>query len=211
MRGQLEKLVVRVKALAREGQREGGERRTVWCWRQSGFPSGVQRAACSESKPRGAAKKKMTKVTYICRSAKKKVVTYFILFLINFNFIVYRFFFKAFFGRFVTRGVQKHEKNFFPKKSIWAHHKKCGFFSLRFFFFYPRLFCSIFFLSRFWAFRNKGSSKTRVKKIARKSPQLPKKVLAYLRHFFFFFSRPPLSKRRCRCCCRSHLGDRRYL
>jgi hypothetical protein len=39
----------------------------------------------------------MTKVTYICRSAKKKVVTYF-------------FFLKAFFGRFVTRGVKKHGK-----------------------------------------------------------------------------------------------------
>jgi len=42
---------------------------------------------------RGAAKKKMTKVTYICRSAKKKVVTYFILFLILFliDFFLRRF------------------------------------------------------------------------------------------------------------------------
>jgi hypothetical protein len=37
---------------------------------------------------RGAAKKKMTKVTYICRSAKKKVVTYFILFLFLFLFFI---------------------------------------------------------------------------------------------------------------------------
>jgi hypothetical protein len=37
-------------------------------------------------------------------------------------------FLKALFGRFVTRGDQKHEKTI-PKKSIWAHHKKCGFFS----------------------------------------------------------------------------------
>jgi hypothetical protein len=109
---------------------------------------------------KGRREKKKTKVTYICRSAKKKVVTLF-LFLFLFLFFI-DFFLKAFFGRFVTRGVQKHEKNFFPKISIWAHHKKCGFFPLRFFFFYPRLFCSIFFLSRFWAFRNnKGSSKTR--------------------------------------------------
>jgi hypothetical protein len=62
---------------------------------------------CGTNKTRGAAKKKMTKVTYICRSAKKKVVTYFILFYFYFYF--YRFFLKAFFGRFVTRGVQKHE------------------------------------------------------------------------------------------------------
>jgi hypothetical protein len=27
----------------------------------------------------------------------------------------------------------------------------------------------------------------RLKKIAQKSPQLPKKVVTYLRHFFFFF------------------------
>jgi hypothetical protein len=39
------------------------------------------------AKARGAAKKKMTKVTYICRSAKKKVVTYFILFLFLFLFL----------------------------------------------------------------------------------------------------------------------------
>jgi hypothetical protein len=56
---------------------------------------------------RGAVKKKVTKVTYICRSPEKKVVTYFILFLFLF------------------------------------------------------LFFDRFFLSRFWAFRNKGSSKTR--------------------------------------------------
>jgi hypothetical protein len=37
---------------------------------------------------RGAAKKKFTKVTYICRSAKKKVVTCFILFLILFLFFI---------------------------------------------------------------------------------------------------------------------------
>jgi hypothetical protein len=39
-------------------------------------------------KPRGAAKKKMTKVTYICCSAKKKVVTYFILFLFLILFFI---------------------------------------------------------------------------------------------------------------------------
>jgi hypothetical protein len=67
---------------------------------------------------RGAAKKKMRKTTCICRSAKKKVATHFILFLFLFLFFN-RFLCKAFFGRFVTRGVQKHEKNVFSKKSIW--------------------------------------------------------------------------------------------
>jgi hypothetical protein len=134
--------------------------------------------------PRGAVKKQITKATYICRGAKKKVVTYFILFL--FLFLFFRILLRAFFGRFVTRGVQKHEKHCFSKKYISAHHKKCGVFFLRFFFF--SLGCFVrFFLSRFRAFRDKGSSKTPLKKIARKSPQLPKKVLTYLRRFFFFF------------------------
>jgi hypothetical protein len=78
------------------------------------------------------------------------------------------------------QGEFKNTKKEFSKKSIWAHHKKCGFCFVRFFvFFLPRLFGSILVLSRFWAFRNKGSSKTRLKKIARKSPQLPKKALTH--------------------------------
>jgi hypothetical protein len=69
-------------------------------------------------------------------------------------FVFFIDFFNAFFWRFVTRGVQKHEKNFFSKKSIWAHHKECGFFSPISFFF--PLGCLVrFFLSRFWAFRSK--------------------------------------------------------
>jgi hypothetical protein len=53
----------------------------------------AQPAAGNQNKPpdvvpspksRGAAEKKMTKVTYICRGAKKKVVTYFFLFLFVF-------------------------------------------------------------------------------------------------------------------------------
>jgi hypothetical protein len=74
---------------------------------------------------------------------KKKVVIYQVL---GTYLIVLIVFLKAFFGRFVTRGVQKHggKKS---KKSISAHHKKCGFFSLRFFFFLPRLFCSFFLIA----------------------------------------------------------------
>jgi hypothetical protein len=55
------------------------------------------------------------------------------------------------------------------------------------FVFFPRLFCSIV-LSRFWAFRDKGSRKTR-QKIAQKNPQPPKqKLLIYVA--FFFLRRP---------------------
>jgi hypothetical protein len=84
---------------------------------------------------RGAAEKKMTKVTYICRSAKKKVVTYFILFLFLFLSIFFIDFFNARFGRFVTRGVQKHEKNFFRKKHLGSSQKMWVFFRPFFFFF----------------------------------------------------------------------------
>jgi hypothetical protein len=75
-------------------------------------------------------------------------------------------------------------------------------FFLRFFFF-PSLGCfARFFLSRFWAFRNKGSSKTRLKKSREFGfPQPPKKVLKALttyskltdlRHFFFCAPAPSL-------------------
>jgi hypothetical protein len=50
------------------------------------------------------------------------------------------------------------------------------------------LFGSIF-LSRFWAFRNKGRSKADKKNRAKIS-SAPKKVVTYLRHFFFFSRRP---------------------
>jgi hypothetical protein len=54
-------------------------------------------------------------------------------FIFIFIHICFLFFlsFIAFFGRFVARGVQKHEGKKIPKKPIWAHHKKCGFFFLR--------------------------------------------------------------------------------
>jgi hypothetical protein len=69
-----------------------------------------------------------------------------------------------------NKGSLKTQKNN-SRKSMWAHHKKCGVYFVRR---PPPPGCLVrFFLSRFWAFRNKGSSKTRLKKIARKSPQLP--------------------------------------
>jgi hypothetical protein len=98
---------------------------------------------------RGAVKKEMTKATYICRSVKKKVVTYRILyFIFIFIFIFYRFFLRAFFGRFVTRGVQKHEKKlFFEKVHLGSSQKMRLFFPPFFFFFSLGCFVRFFFIA----------------------------------------------------------------
>jgi hypothetical protein len=138
---------------------------------------------------RGAVEKKMTKVTYICRSAKKKG-RYLLYFVFIFIFIFYRFFLKAFFGRFVTRGVQKHGKKN-PKKSIWAHHKKCGFFSSVFFFFNPRLFCSIFFYRVFGRSVTRGVQKRDKKKSRENLLSFQKK---YLLTYVTFYKCSPLKK-----------------
>jgi hypothetical protein len=84
------------------------------------FPRGKGRASRE-----GGVKTKMTKVTL-----KKGIYSYLLCFVSIFILFILSTFFNALFGRFVTRGVQKHE--IFSKKSIWAHHKKCGFFPLRF-------------------------------------------------------------------------------
>jgi hypothetical protein len=69
----------------------------------------------------------------------------------------------AFLGRFLTRGVQKHDKRvFFPKKSIWALQKMWLVFP-PFSFFSPSV-VLLDFLSRFRAFRNKRSNKKTPKK-----------------------------------------------
>jgi hypothetical protein len=60
-----------------------------------------------------------------------------------------------------------------------------GFFRTFFFFFFPRLFGSIFFIAFFGRFVTREVKK-RDKKNARKSPQLPKKVVTYSRRFFLF-------------------------
>jgi hypothetical protein len=106
---------------------------------------------------RGGVKTKTTKVTYICRAANKKS-SYLLNFI--FIFICLSIFFLGAFWAFRNKGVQKHEKTN-SKKSIWAHHKKCGFFFLRFFFFprRPRLFCSIFFYRVFGRFVTRGVQK----------------------------------------------------
>jgi hypothetical protein len=136
---------------------------------------------------RGAVKKKMTKVTYICRSAKKKVVTYFILFLFYFYFL--SIFFKGVFWAFRNKGSSKTRKNFSPKKSIWAHHKKCGFFFLRFFFFTLGCFVRFFFNRVFGRFVTRGVQKRDKKKSRENLLSFQKKyLLTYVT--FFFFSRP---------------------
>jgi hypothetical protein len=69
----------------------------------------------------------MTKVTYICAALKKSShLLYFIIII----FIFHRLCFNALFGRFATRGVQKHE-NQKSKNPSGLIIKKIGFFSLR--------------------------------------------------------------------------------
>jgi hypothetical protein len=93
---------------------------------------------------RGAAKKKMTKVTYICRSAKKKVVTYkkcgfFFLRVFFFTLGCFvRFFFNRVFGRFVTRGVQKRDKKKSRENLLSSFQKKELTYLRHFFFFLSR-------------------------------------------------------------------------
>jgi hypothetical protein len=90
-------------------------------------------------KARGAAKKNLTKVTYICRSAKKKVGTYFILF-----YFYFCRFFTGVFWAFRNKGSSKtREKLFFEKVHLGSGlpSQKMRFFFLRFVrFFFNRVF-----------------------------------------------------------------------
>jgi hypothetical protein len=64
--------------------------RRTWGGGRRAVQSSEQRAASHPptTKKGRAVKKFLTKATYICRSAKKKVVTYFILFLFLFLFFI---------------------------------------------------------------------------------------------------------------------------
>jgi hypothetical protein len=118
------------------------------------------------------------KVTCIFRSPQNKAVG-----LTSFYFYFYFYFlsicFNRVFGRFVTsrRGVKKTRQKNFQKKSSGLITKNVALFPP----FLPPPPPSVvllgFCLSRFWAVRNKGSSKKRDKKIAILFPQPPKKVL----------------------------------
>jgi hypothetical protein len=98
---------------------------------------------------------------------KSSYLLYLFLFFIGFfNRLFYRVF-----GRFVTRRVQKHDNNFFSKKSISAHYKKCGFFLRRVIFFLTLGCFARYFLS-----------------------QPPKTALTHLRHFLVFSPTAPLAQ-----------------
>jgi hypothetical protein len=79
---------------------------------------------------------------------RQKKSSHLLCFVFVFIFIFYRIFLRAFFGRFVTRGVQKHEKNIFWKVHLGSSQKMRLFFP-PFFFPLPRLFCSIFLIIAF--------------------------------------------------------------
>jgi hypothetical protein len=104
---------------------------------------------------------KMTKVTYICRGLKKKVVTCFISYIFSF-----------FFGSFLSRFWAFRNKGDFintKRKSRKIHlgTSQCFFCPL------PWLFCSIFYYV-FGRFVTRGAKKC-TKKIAESFPQPPKK------------------------------------
>jgi hypothetical protein len=96
---------------------------------------------------------------------QKKVVTCFILFL-SIDFFI------AFLG-VLYQGEFKNTIYMYFFKQSWAHHKKFGGFFVRFFLSSLGCFARFFFIA-FLGVRNKGSSKTRLKKIAGNFPQPPK-------------------------------------
>jgi hypothetical protein len=114
----------------------GAERLLVFgCWRAGtqtqtqSHASGLWELGAARGRPKGRRGKKNDESDVHLPQRQKKS-SYLLLLRFIFVFIFLSTFFKAFFGRFVTRGVQKHGKTFFSKtrkKSIWAHHKKCGF------------------------------------------------------------------------------------
>jgi hypothetical protein len=133
------------------------------------------------------------KVTYMCRGAKTKTkgthfaLFYFILFLFLYLFLLLFFlidFFIAFLA-FRNKGSSKTRQ----KLVNWAHHKKCGFFFLRFFVFSPSVVLLDFFYRVFWAFRNQGSSKMRWENRGNFSAAAKKST--HLRHISFLT--PPLA------------------
>jgi hypothetical protein len=69
--------------------------------------------------------KNAMKATYICRSPKKKALTFSLFFYL---FIGYRGFLSRFLGRFVTRRVQKHDELFFQKIRLGSSQKMRLFF-----------------------------------------------------------------------------------
>jgi hypothetical protein len=100
-------------------------------------------------RPRGAAEKNLAKVMCICRSAKKKIITRTCSILFLFLFFIG--FVQGAFWSFRNKG------SFFSKIHLGSSQKNAAFFSSVFFFFFAFDCFLRFFLSRFSAFRNKGS------------------------------------------------------
>jgi hypothetical protein len=98
--------------------------------------------------------------------------------------------FNRIFGRFVTRGAQKHEFLFQKSPSDGAHPLSQKMFppppSV---FFLPSIVLLDFFNRVSGRFVTRGVQK-RDKKLAENFPQPPKKVVGYLRHFFFLHGAP---------------------
>jgi hypothetical protein len=108
-------------------------------------PSAISHQPAGQTpKPRGGGRgKKMTKVTCICCSCSEKKSTYLLYFVLFFLFIV---FLARFFGRFVTRRVQKHggkikKKHLGSLQQIWLLFRP-------FFFFFSSLGCLVRFFYR---------------------------------------------------------------
>jgi hypothetical protein len=150
--------------------------------------------------------KKGRKWRSFAAALKKKVVTCSVLFLCLFLFFID--FLNALFGRFVTRGVQKHEKTtFFGKIHLGSSQKMWRFFRPFLFvlFFLPRLFDSIFFNRVFGRFVTRGVQK-RDKKNRAKISSAPKKSSSLLASLFFFFHGAPWPLALASCESISHIG-----
>jgi hypothetical protein len=129
----------------------GGELVGTFFWRLRGnFPCHCHEMAKNQGGPWG---KKMTKVTYICRSAKKKSSYLFFLVIFFGSFID---FVKGVFWAFRNKGVREFKntkKTFFRfrknEKVVFFGliTKNAFFFQSVFFFFIPGLFCSICFIA----------------------------------------------------------------
>jgi hypothetical protein len=133
---------------------------------------------------RGAEKKKMTKATYICRGAKKKVVTS--LFYFYFYFIFYRFF-KGVFWAFRNKGSSKTRKKNRKNPSRLRSSQKMRHFFIRFCLFFPSPVVLFDFFHRvFGRFVTRGVQKRDKKKSRENLLSLQKRyLLTYLRRFFF--------------------------
>jgi hypothetical protein len=100
--------------------------------------------------PKGGQEKRADESDVQLPQPQKKVVAHFFFIFLLLCRIFYRVL-----GRFVRRGVQKHEEKKCHKNPSGLITKNVGVFSSVFF---PPLGCfARFFLSRFWAFRKKGS------------------------------------------------------